>query len=96
MFAAGLVALENLKIVVEMYQAVEITENARMVSKAYFKDKIQHEVHDVNLITMDFLRKIGPVDFLIGGSPCNDLSIANPKRKGLVGEYPSKVILSFL
>lgn len=27
----------------------------------------------------------GPFDLVIGGSPCNDLSIVNPARKGLYG-----------
>lgn len=27
----------------------------------------------------------GPFDLVIGGSPCNDLSIVNPARKGLFG-----------
>ena len=29
----------------------------------------------------------GPFDLVIGGSPCNDLSIVNPARKGLYGRY---------
>lgn len=29
----------------------------------------------------------GPFDLVIGGSPCNDLSIVNPARKGLYGEH---------
>lgn len=31
------------------------------------------------------LSRWGPFDLLIGGSPCNDLSIVNPIRKGLYG-----------
>lgn len=31
------------------------------------------------------IAKWGPFDLLIGGSPCNDLSIVNPLRKGLYG-----------
>lgn len=31
------------------------------------------------------LNRWGPFDLLIGGSPCNDLSIVNPIRKGLYG-----------
>ena len=27
----------------------------------------------------------GPFDLVIGGSPCNDLSIVNPARKGIYG-----------
>ena len=29
----------------------------------------------------------GPFDLVIGGSPCNDLSIVNPARKGLYGKH---------
>ena len=32
------------------------------------------------------LRAMAPIDLLIGGSPCNDFSIANPSRQGLEGE----------
>ena len=28
----------------------------------------------------------GPFDLVMGGSPCNDLSIVNPARKGIYGE----------
>lgn len=31
------------------------------------------------------IKEWGPFDLLIGGSPCNDLSIVNPLRKGLYG-----------
>lgn len=34
------------------------------------------------------LERWGPFDLLIGGSPCNDLSIVNPIRKGLYGTRP--------
>lgn len=34
----------------------------------------------------------GPFDLVIGGSPCNDLSIVNPARKGLFGNmHPASV-----
>lgn len=32
----------------------------------------------------------GPFDLVIGGSPCNDLSIVNPARKGLFGGLSSR------
>lgn len=31
------------------------------------------------------LREIAPIDLVIGGSPCQDFSIANPGRRGLIG-----------
>jgi len=33
------------------------------------------------------LTAMAPIDLLIGGSPCNDFSIANPHRQGLEGEF---------
>ncbi|KTG04779.1 hypothetical protein cypCar_00020499 [Cyprinus carpio] len=38
---------------------------------------------DEESITVSLIDKWGPFDLLIGGSPCNDLSIVNPARKGL-------------
>lgn len=38
------------------------------------------------------LHRWGPFDLLIGGSPCNDLSIVNPIRKGLYGRSSSPQI----
>jgi len=37
---------------------------------------------------IDFLQVLewGPFDLVIGGSPCNDLSIVNPARKGIYGK----------
>ena len=32
------------------------------------------------------IQEWGPFDLVIGGSPCNDLSIVNPARKGLYGK----------
>lgn len=33
------------------------------------------------------VEEIGPFDFVFGGSPCNDLSIANPVRRGICGKF---------
>lgn len=33
------------------------------------------------------IQEWGPFDLVIGGSPCNDLSIVNPARKGLYGGF---------
>lgn len=33
------------------------------------------------------IQEWGPFDLVIGGSPCNDLSIVNPARKGLYGGW---------
>lgn len=43
------------------------------------------------------IQEWGPFDLVIGGSPCNDLSIVNPARKGLYGGfyYPYFFFLTF-
>lgn len=33
-----------------------------------------------------------PIDLLIGGSPCNELSLVNPNRKGIYGKTELKYI----
>lgn len=51
----------------------------------------------VALTTICFqLQRWGPFDLLIGGSPCNDLSIVNPIRKGLYGTRPSPQICPWI
>ena len=40
---------------------------------------------DVTAITDEQIAALGPIDLVVGGSPCQDLSVAG-KRKGLAGE----------
>lgn len=74
------VALERAGIPVEEYYASEIDKYAIQISQKNYPD-IRHigDVAKINATTHD------PFDLLIGGSPCQDLSIAG-KRKGLNGE----------
>lgn len=37
-------------------------------------------------ILVSQIEQLGPFDFVFGGSPCNDLSIANPVRRGIYGK----------
>lgn len=75
------VALERAGILVEMYWACEIDKYAIHVSQKNYPDICQlGSVTDC--LDMDFKE----VDLLIGGSPCQDLSIAKKDRKGLKGE----------
>lgn len=42
------------------------------------------------------MEDLGPFDFVFGGSPCNDLSIANPVRRGIYGkELLSEIFFFF-
>ena len=79
--SCGMVALERAGIPAERYVAYEIDENAIKVSKHNYP-QIEH-CGDVT--KADFTQYKG-FDLLIGGSPCQDLSIANQKGKGLNGE----------
>lgn len=80
--SAGLVVLKKLGIQVEVYYASEIDPDAEMVSSAHHGQEIER-LGDVRSISEDKMRKILPIDLLIGGSPCNDLSLVNPLRLGL-------------
>lgn len=80
------VALERARIPVEAYYASEIDKYAMQVSQKNYPD-IQRvgDVEDVFFYREDW-KDILPIDLLIGGSPCQDLSIAKRDRKGLDGE----------
>src|SRR3990167_2785936 len=81
------VALERTGIPVTKYYASEIDKNAIAVAMKNYPDTIQ--LGDVETITKDLLASyMGNVeiDLLVGGSPCQDLSIAQKNRKGLDGE----------
>lgn len=63
------------------YYASEIDKYAIQVTQKNYPNTIQ--IGDVTKVKRSDLPKI---DLLIGGSPCQDLSIANRDRKGLKGE----------
>lgn len=79
--SCGQVALERAGIPVEVYYASEIDKYAIQITQKNYPDTIQ--LGDVTKI--DFTEFIGKVDLIMGGSPCQDLSIAG-KRAGLQGE----------
>lgn len=79
--SCGQVALERAGIPAEVYYASEIDKYAIQVTQKNYPNTIQ--LGDVTKI--DFTQFIDKIDLLIGGSPCQDLSIAGT-RKGLSGE----------
>lgn len=79
--SCGMVALERAGIHVDTYYASEIEAHAEAVSKYNYPDIVR--LGDVN----DFEKwDLPQIDLLIGGSPCQDLSIAKANREGLNGE----------
>jgi DNA-cytosine methyltransferase len=79
--SCGQVALERAEIPVEVYYASEIDKYAIQITQKNYPNTIQ--LGDINNI--DFTQFIGKIDLIMGGSPCQDLSIAG-KRAGLSGE----------
>lgn len=79
--SCGQLALQRAEIPVEIYFASEVDKYAIKLTQKNFPNTIQ--MGDVNNICWESL---GQIDLLIGGSPCQDLSIAKKDRKGLDGE----------
>jgi len=67
---------------VKNYYASEIDANAIKIAKKNFPNTVH--VGDVTKIKKEDIKH--PIDLLVGGSPCQDLSIAKRGRKGLDGE----------
>lgn len=79
--SCGQIALNRAGIKYGQYYASEIKEHAIKVTQHNYPNTIQ--LGDVRNIQPENLPKI---DLLIGGSPCQDFSLANKERKGLQGE----------
>lgn len=79
--SCGHVALERAGIPTEVYYASEVDKYAIEITQKNYPETIQ--LGDVNNINFNEFK--GKVDLIIGGSPCQDLSIAG-KRAGLQGE----------
>jgi DNA-cytosine methyltransferase len=77
------VALDRAGIPVKSYFAAEIDKHAIKISEKNYPDIIR--LGDVR--TIESLPE--PIDLLIGGSPCQDLSIAKKNREGLAGSRSS-------
>jgi len=95
------VALERAGIPITKYYASEIDKNAIAVAMKNYPDTIQlgdvrgiHGNDNLKQPKYLFIGKIekqtilhtNGIDLLVGGSPCQDLSIAQKNRKGLDGE----------
>lgn len=83
--SCGRVALERIGLPVAEYLASEIDKYSISITQRNFPNTIQ--LGDVNNIDFEQIKN-GGIDMLIGGSPCQDLSISG-KRAGLQGERSS-------
>ena len=45
----------------------------------------------VSDLTADEIEKFGRIDLFISGSPCADLSLINPERRGLIGKNSPRI-----
>ncbi|XP_060847967.1 DNA (cytosine-5)-methyltransferase 3C-like [Rhopalosiphum padi] len=77
----GYLSLKELGFNVEVFYASEIDKDALLLTKYHFSNIIQ--LGSVTEITNEVLDKIGPINLLFGGSPCNDLSSVNYRKKGI-------------
>ena len=82
--SCGRIALERAGIKVDKYFASEIKDIAIKVTQSNYPDTIQ--LGNVTKLDASTLPKI---DLLIGGSPCQDFSLANKTISGLEGEKSS-------
>ena len=78
--SCGRLALERAGIKVDKYYASEIDKYAIQVAQKNYPDTIQ--IGDVT--KLNYLELLD-IDMVIGGSPCQDLSIAKQNREGLRG-----------
>ena len=80
----GLLALKREGIPVEKYYASEVDKYAIQIAK-----KNHPEIIQVGDVKKCYARNFPKIDLLIGGSPCQDLSIAKSNREGLNGARSS-------
>ena len=89
--SCGQIALQKLGVEIENYYASEIDKHAIQVTQKNYPNTIQ--LGDVTKI--DFIPFIGKIYLLIGGSPCQSLSITQSQtRKNLDGK--SKLFFEFV
>ena len=76
----GLLSLKRAGIPIYKYYASEVDKYAIQVAK-----KNHPEIIHVGDVKQCYARNFPKIDLLIGGSPCQDLSIAKANREGLKG-----------
>lgn len=93
--SCGQIALKKIGFNVDNYFAAEIKQHAIKCTQHNFPQTIQiGDVRKVSykdgvLTTENGIFEVGKIDLLIGGSPCQDLSVLMRNRKGLEGKKSS-------
>ncbi|XP_026289984.2 DNA (cytosine-5)-methyltransferase 3C-like [Frankliniella occidentalis] len=87
----GRLCLENLRICMAEYFSSEVDQKAIDLLRYHYHDKITL-LGCVKGITNAVLECIGPIDLLLGGPPCNELSRANPNRKHFANGSSARLI----
>ena len=80
--SCGRIALERAGIKVNKYFASEIKQDAIKVTQHNYPNTIQ--IGNVTYLDNKALDRLGVIDVLIGGSPCQNLSIAMNKKIEMV------------
>ena len=80
--SCGQVALERAGIKIDAYYASEIDRYSIQIAQKNYPNTIQLG----DIINIDFSQFINKIDLIIGGSPCQDLSIAKKGGQGLEGQ----------
>lgn len=81
--SCGQVALERADIKVDAYFASEIEKDSIKITQKNYPNTVQ--LGDITKITEEQLDEITPIDLLIGGSPCQDLSVYKFDRGEVTG-----------
>lgn len=81
--SCGHVALDRAGIKAENYYASEINKHATKIAQKNYPDTIQ--LGDITLLDEDKLVELPKIDLLIGGSPCQDLSVYKFDRGEVTG-----------
>ena len=93
--SCGQIALKKIGFNVDNYFAAEIKQHAIKCTQHNFPETIQiGDVRKVSykdgiLTTENGIFEVGKIDLLIGGSPCQDLSVLMRNREGLEGKKSS-------
>lgn len=95
--SCGRIALERAGINVDTYYASEINEHSIKITQKNYPYTVQ--LGNVEELTDEKLLGLGKIDLLIGGSPCQNLSIINIDReehsRGLLGQK-SKLFFEYV